>query len=530
MVRSCMQSRIGIKKGFLAILLLFALLLVSCASLESREEVASSFPADGKYLCEAVLSGGSGKASVESPCSVTVENGKALAKLIWSSSNYDYMRSGDGLSEKIINESAPGENSSFSIPVPFFDREFSVIADTTAMSVAHEIEYTLIIRSPGAEPSAKEEIAQNDNEIVKPELTGLTLIDSLPLLYTKGFEVEHYEDNAKNRYSFITIADGNMSGETSQYFLMASGGKGDISLLEENKKKNPGLTVIYDTKKTCIVSGQAMDPVAKLGAIENIAFSGRKKDDWAIPEAKDAMEKGGILYAGKYSSPDFELLLSGGCGLMIENTMIYHNPKIKEKLESIGIPVLVERSGYEDDPLGRLEWVKLYGAIFDREEEAKKLFDEQVERIEKVKGLPETDKTVAVFSVDSNGRVSVRRPGDYISRMIELSGGKYLPKGPLGDSSSSTLKLSMEDFFLKCENADILIYNSTISGEIEKKSDLVSKSKILKDMKAFKEGDIYCLSSDYYEMSMSTADFISDMRKVLLGEKEGLIFLKEVSD
>ena len=525
-----MQSRIGIKKGFLAILLLFALLLVSCASLESREEVASSFPADGKYLCEAVLSGGSGKASVESPCSVTIENGKALAKLIWSSSNYDYMRSGDGLSEKIINESAPGENSSFSIPVPFFDREFSVIADTTAMSVAHEIEYTLIIRSPGAEPSAKEEIAQNDNEIVKPELTGLTLIDSLPLLYTKGFEVEHYEDNAKNRYSFITIADGNMSGETSQYFLMASGGKGDISLLEENKKKNPGLTVIYDTKKTCIVSGQAMDPVAKLGAMENIAFSGRKKDDWAIPEAKDAMEKGGILYAGKYSSPDFELLLSGGCGLMIENTMIYHNPKIKEKLESIGIPVLVERSGYEDDPLGRLEWVKLYGAIFDREEEAKKLFDEQVERIEKVKGLPETDKTVAVFSVDSNGRVSVRRPGDYISRMIELSGGKYLPKGPLGDSSSSTLKLSMEDFFLKCESADILIYNSTISGEIEKKSDLVSKSKILKDMKAFKEGDIYCLSSDYYEMSMSTADFISDMRKVLLGEKEGLIFLKEVSD
>ena len=119
-----MQSRIGIKKGFLAILLLFALLLVSSASLESREEVASSFPADGKYLCEAVLSGGSGKASVESPCEVTVENGKALAKLIWSSSNYDYMLAGDDLSEKIINESAPGENSSFSIPVPYFDREF----------------------------------------------------------------------------------------------------------------------------------------------------------------------------------------------------------------------------------------------------------------------------------------------------------------------------------------------------------------------------------------------------------------------
>ncbi len=529
-----MFSKALLKKSFFAILLSFSLFLVSCASNETKEgESISLFSGDGEYLCEAELSGGSGKASIESPCNVRIENGKIFARLIWSSSNYDYMLVSDenGETKKIMNEAAPGGNSVFQIPVPFFDREFSIIADTTAMSVPHEIEYSLLIRSPGRKAANNDPVrSANSDEPKKPLLSGLTHIDDMELSYTSGFSVSHYEDNKKNRYSFITIADGDMSGETTQYFLLSPDGKGDISLLEENKKKNPGLTVIYDTKKTCIVSGQAMDPVAKLGAIENIAFSGRKKEDWAIPEAKDAMEKGGILYAGKYSSPDFELLLSGGCGLMIENTMIYHNPKIKEKLEGIGIPVLVERSGYEDDPLGRLEWVKLYGAIFDREEEAKKLFDEQVERIEKVKGLPETDKTVAVFSVDSNGRVSVRRPGDYISRMIELSGGKYLPKGPLGDSSSSTLKLSMEDFFLKCENADILIYNSTISGEIEKKSDLVSKSKILKDMKAFKEGDIYCLSSDYYEMSMSTADFISDMRKVLLGEKEGLVFLKEVSD
>ena len=529
-----MFSKALLKKSIFSVLLFFSLLLVSCASNETKEgESISLFSGDGEYPCEAELSGGSGKASIESPCSVRIENGKIFARLIWSSSNYDYMLVSDenGETEKIMNEAAPGGNSVFQIPVPFFDREFSIIADTTAMSVPHEIEYSLLIRSPGRKAADNDPVrSENSDEPKKPLLSGLTHIDDMELSYTSGFSVSHYEDNKKNRYSFITIKDGDMSGETTQYFLLSPDGKGDISLLEENKKNNEGLKVIYDTKRTCLVSGQAMDPVVKLGAIDNIAFSGRKKEDWVISQARDAMERGYMLYAGKYSSPDFELLLSKGCGLMIENTMIYHDPKIKEKLESIGIPVLVERSGYEDDPLGRLEWVKLYGAIFDKENEAGSLFDEQVERIAAVKDLPKLERSVSVFSIDSKGMVSVRRPGDYISNMIELSGGKYLPDGALGESASSTIKLSMEDYFLKCESADILIYNSTISGEIEKKADLISKSDILKNMKAYKEGDIYCLSSDYYEMSMSTADFISDMRKVLLGEKEGLVFLKEVSD
>ncbi|MBP5164469.1 MAG: ABC transporter substrate-binding protein [Lachnospiraceae bacterium] len=529
-----MLGKTCIKKIICKVLVFFSIFLVSCA--------VSNTLKDGEYLCEVSLSGGSGKASIESPCSVIVKDGAAFARIVWSSSNYDYMlvKDNEGVEKKILNEAATGENSSFTIPVPYFDREFSVIADTTAMSTSHEIEYSLKFWTPGTVPGVQNEdpgvqnedpgVQNQDQNPKKPALTGLTKVSEMPLLYTKGFSVEHFEDENKQRYSFITIADGDMSGETTQYILLAPDGKGDEELLTENKNNNPGLTVIYDTEKTYLVSGQAMDPVVKLNALQNIAFSGKKKEDWSILEAADAMGSGDILYAGKYSAPDFELLVSKGCGLSIENTMIYHNPKIKEKLESLGIPVLVERSGYEDDPLGRLEWVKLYGALFDREEEAKKLFDSQVERIEELKGLPDTGKSVAVFSIDSKGKVSIRRPGDYISRMIEIAGGKYLPDGPLGNSTSSTVKLSMEDFFLKCESADILIYNSTISGEIEKKADLLAKSEVIKNMKAFKEGSIYCLSSDYYEMAMSTADFITDVRKILSGEKEGLKFLKEVAD
>ena len=79
-------------------------------------------------------------------------------------------------------------------------------------------------------------------------------------------------------------------------------------------------------------------------------LSGTSAENWYLPEAKEAMENGEISYAGKYSAPDYERIVSANCGLAIENTMIYHTPEVKEQLEKFGIPVLVERSSYESDP------------------------------------------------------------------------------------------------------------------------------------------------------------------------------------
>ncbi len=95
--------------------------------------------ADGAYTAEATLAGGSGRASVESPAQLTVAGGKATARLVWSSANYDYMIV-DG--EKYLSEIVDG-HSVFLIPVAAFDRPLGVIADTTAMSQPHEVEYTL---------------------------------------------------------------------------------------------------------------------------------------------------------------------------------------------------------------------------------------------------------------------------------------------------------------------------------------------------------------------------------------------------
>ena len=106
----------------------------------------SEVPADGSYTVETVLQGGSGKASVQSPARLTVENGAMTATVIWSSKNYDRM---------IVNgqEYAPTyENglSCFTIPVSALGTPLPVQAETTAMSQPHMIDYTLTFSNPEA--------------------------------------------------------------------------------------------------------------------------------------------------------------------------------------------------------------------------------------------------------------------------------------------------------------------------------------------------------------------------------------------
>ena len=107
------------------------------------------------------------------------------------------------------------------------------------------------------------------------------------------------------------------------------------------------------------------------------------------------------------------------------------NPEVKEKLEELGIPVMIERSSYEKHPLGRLEWIRLFGVLFDQEQQANKFFREQAERVQPILEKENTDLSVAFFAVSSDGTITVRKPNDYVSSMIELAGGNYSLNGYL---------------------------------------------------------------------------------------------------
>ncbi|MCM1326608.1 MAG: ABC transporter substrate-binding protein [Lachnoclostridium sp.] len=260
---------------------------------------------------------------------------------------------------------------------------------------------------------------------------------------------------------------------------------------------------------------------AGLNALDTVRLSGQKEENWYIEDARDAMARGDILYAGKYNQPDYELIVSENCSLAIENRMISHSPEVREMLEDFGIPVMIEYSSYESHPLGRVEWVRFFGALTGREEEAQKIFEEQTAILEAVTADEKTDKTVAFFFITSNNLVQVRQSSDYIPKMIELAGGKYVFEN-VGEEESgrSTVNIQIEEFYEGAKDADFLIYNSSIDGGVASVEELLDKCAVLKDFKAVREGNVFCTSNDMYQQSLSIAYLIEDMHNMIRGENE----------
>lgn len=326
----------------------------------------------------------------------------------------------------------------------------------------------------------------------------LTIESRYPLEYAKQFTV----DVCAGGYDLITI-DG------SRYLVVPEGAAAPANLDADITVLQQPIQNIY------LVSSSAMDPIISIGGLGAVALSGTQAENWYLDAARTAMEQGEIAYAGKYSAPDYETILSADCGLAIENTMIYHTPEVKEQLEKFGVPVLVERSSYESDPLARMEWVKLYGILLGRTEEAEHVFDDAVQRIAPLLDEEPTGKTAALFSITSNNLATVRKGGDYVAKMIGLAGGSYV-FADLTDSGNNlaTVNISLEDFYAGARDADVLLYNSTIEGELRTMDELLAKCPMLADFKAVQSGSVWCTSQSLFQQSMELPELILDMNRV----------------
>ena len=323
----------------------------------------------------------------------------------------------------------------------------------------------------------------------------------LQLAYAKNFSIDYYDGG----YKLLTIKDG-------KQILTVPEGKETPDNLDESI-----IVLQQPVNNIYLVSSAVMDMFRELNAFDTIGFSAQKAENWYVDGAKAAMENGDILYAGKYSSPDYELLVSKKCSLAIENSMILHSPEVKEMLEDFDIPVIIEYSSYETDPLGRVEWIKFFGALTGKEEEAEKAFEKQTEIVKHVTATKKTDKTVAFFYITSNGLVQVRQSNDYIPKMIEFAGGRYIFENLGDDSKRSTMNMQVEEFYNKAKDADYLIYNSTIDGGVKSVDELIEKCSVLSDFKAVKSGDVWCTEKDVYQQSMSIGFLIEDIHNMLQG-------------
>ena len=393
-----------------------------------------------------------------------------------------------------------------------------------------------------------------------PEIPGLRYKESMRLFHADQFSVDYYEGG----YKYLSVRD------TGDFLLVPEGGElpamkgpeggespaakgpegGEPPAVKEPEGgelpavKGPedgrlsgeasGYTVLYQPLDSIYLAAtSAMDFFDCLEKVDRVTLSCEEAGKWESDKANKALEEGRMVYAGRYSAPDYEKIVSRGCDLALESTMIYHKPEVKEMLEKFGIPVLVEHSSYESDPLGRSEWIRFYGALLNCEEEADGLFAQMEEKVkqvlEKTSGSGEASeekssgKLVAFFNINQQGLVTVRKAKDYVPAMIELAGGRYVFSDLYGEEENalSTVNLQMEEFYAKAKDSDYLIYNSTIAGAIHSVDELLDKGPLLKDFRAVQEGNVWCTTQSLFQKPTGLADLIVDISRMLSGDRDG---------
>lgn len=495
----------------------------------------------------AQLQGGSGKAFVETPCPVYEKEGTLCALITWSSDHYDYMIVNEkkllpvntegnaqflvplGSLEEIAGEAAGAESGGAEMlpnALSGTSLEIDVQADTTAMSTPHLIDYTLSFvfnktqeEAEGAgtgvdEAGEAEKASQTLSEEKAPDIDGLTFLSKDENAYAECFAIYRYEGG----YAVLSVDDGR------RYLIVPEGG----AIPEGTDGQGGGAVLKDEDGQELIVLQQPLDRIYlaasaamcqfdEIGAVRDVILSGLERDDWYIESAREAMDEGTLSYGGKYSEPDYEKIIEAGVNLAVESTMILHTPKVQEKLELLGIPVLIDRSSYEHEPLGRAEWVRVYGLLTGCEEEAAKAFDEQKGYAEALAPIPEGNiRSLAVFSINAARQVVTRSREGYLGKMVEIAGGTLCT--PVLDSSLATETVSMESFYAAAEDADILIYNASIEDAPEDLAELCAKDSILTQFRAVSEGNVWCMHSSLYQNANRTGAILRDLHAIVTGE------------
>ena len=340
--------------------------------------------------------------------------------------------------------------------------------------------------------------------------TDIPKTDSMLLQYADQFAVDYYEGG----YKLLTVKQGD------RFLLVPEGMQAPEGLAEDIIVLQAPVRNIYMAASGTMALFDAMD------ALDSILFSATKADAWYVENAAKAMKEGKILFAGKYSEPDYEALMEGDCGLALENTMLLHSPKVKDMIEQLGIPVLIEYSSYEEHPLGRTEWIRFFGALLDKEAEADAAFAEQAQQVKALEGQTGTGKSLGFFYISASGRVVVYSGKGYIAEMVRIAGGDYVFDSVIDpDSSRSSVNITMEDFYSTAIDADYLIYNATIDEPIDTIEQLLQKSSLLADLKAVKNGNVWCTGKYMYQATDITGDLIMDLHRVLTDDPGEMRFL-----
>lgn len=252
--------------------------------------------------------------------------------------------------------------------------------------------------------------------------------------------------------------------------------------------------------------------VDAIGGLDNITSVSTDKGSWYLDNVIERMESGKIKFSGKYSEPDYEMLVSDGVQVNIDTTMLTYKPEVMEKYDELGIIYVIEASSREEHPLGRVEWVKLWGILMGMEEEAYTFFEEQVSEFDKITALDSLGVTALSF-YPSDENVNVHYDNSFYGATTVYAGAEYPLKDTDPEDTTSYEKMGIEDFYEFAKDTDFLF--SIANTQLFTMQDLIDYNAVFADCKAVQDGNVYVFKSSFIQSAGDVVTAISEIRQVM---------------
>ena len=157
--------------------------------------------------------------------------------------------------------------------------------------------------------------------------------------------------------------------------------------------------------------------------------------------------------------------------------------------------------------------------MLGKSDEAEKFFSEKCSLLDEVTSRESTGCTAAFFYISSNGSAVVRKPGDYISKMIELAGGKYVfTAGDLNvdENALSSANIQFEAFY-------------AVDGGVDTLAQLTAKNPLLADFRAVQTGNVWCTNATVFQQTSAVAEMTGELHRIFAGEEGGCAFFRRLS-
>ncbi len=299
--------------------------------------------------------------------------------------------------------------------------------------------------------------------------------DKINLRYAKGFTIEK-----KDNYKLVTIKNPWQGAEDVEYKYV----------LVNKNEKNPKLSGNYKIIRTPInriicLSTTHIAFIDVLKETESIvAISGT--DYVNNSKIRKRIDNNKVLDIGYDNNLNYELIISLEPDLVITYGVGGHVAAYNQKLNDLGIQTMIIAEYLEDDPFGKLEWIKLIGLFYDKEEQANEYFNRAMREYNKLLVLTEQidNKPKVLFGLPWKDVWFVPGGKSFMAKMVKDAGGDYIWKS---NESRESLPFGIESIFANASDAEVWIN----TGSVDEKSDILKIDERFKSFEPFKNGKIY---------------------------------------